>query len=297
MAKIKVYDGTNWVELAPTASPTFSGTVNVSGATLKVDTIQAPTSSGGSTYGLGTSGQMLMSNGTNVYWGSPDNGSIGTLNSQYVRIWSLSPGIYKWTYSGNKYIYYNGSSSTNSFYMSGSTSGALYLVVNAYSSSYKNWYVIYCTSSSIASTYIYYGTTSSSSGSYSSRQLNSLLTAGNAKTYENRIYISNPSICCNSSFNYGGDMTTTDFSSLGYYLNSSLGATSVDTALPASGWVNSSPICGIYGLYDSGEDAWKTVIVYRNSNGSGNLEYVIGSTGLMYGGLSMTAVPRYILTT
>lgn len=40
---------------------------------IKLDTIQAPTSSGGTTYGKGTSGQVLKSNGTTVYWAADNN--------------------------------------------------------------------------------------------------------------------------------------------------------------------------------------------------------------------------------
>ena len=43
--------------------------------TLQVTTIKAPTSAGGSTYGPGTNGQVLKSDGTSAYWG-PD--SAGT---------------------------------------------------------------------------------------------------------------------------------------------------------------------------------------------------------------------------
>ena len=38
--------------------------------TLKFNKLNIPTASGGSTYGAGTSGQVLTSNGTTVYWGS-----------------------------------------------------------------------------------------------------------------------------------------------------------------------------------------------------------------------------------
>lgn len=37
---------------------------------LKTNKVQAPTAAGGSTYGAGSSGQALMSNGSTVYWGS-----------------------------------------------------------------------------------------------------------------------------------------------------------------------------------------------------------------------------------
>ena len=47
------------------------------GTNLQITTIKAPTASGGSTYGAGTSGQALMSNGNSVYWGTP----ITDLNS------------------------------------------------------------------------------------------------------------------------------------------------------------------------------------------------------------------------
>lgn len=37
---------------------------------ITVSKINAPTSSGGTSYGAGTSGQVLLSNGSNIYWGS-----------------------------------------------------------------------------------------------------------------------------------------------------------------------------------------------------------------------------------
>lgn len=39
------------------------------GKVLKTNKIQAPTASGGSTYGNGSNGQFLLSNGTTTYWG------------------------------------------------------------------------------------------------------------------------------------------------------------------------------------------------------------------------------------
>ena len=46
-----------------------NGTADMSTGTLKIKTIKAPTSSNSSTYGVGSSGQVLKSNGTTVYWG------------------------------------------------------------------------------------------------------------------------------------------------------------------------------------------------------------------------------------
>ena len=66
------------IDLPPDATPsiaslTVSGTTDVSAGTLKAKTINIPTSSGGSTYGPGSSGQVLKSNGTTVYWASDSN--------------------------------------------------------------------------------------------------------------------------------------------------------------------------------------------------------------------------------
>ena len=41
------------------------------GNVLQITTIKAPTTAGGTTYGPGTSGKSLLSNGTSVYWGNP----------------------------------------------------------------------------------------------------------------------------------------------------------------------------------------------------------------------------------
>ena len=51
-----------------TGNLTLSGTTDVSGGTLKLKTVNAPTTSGGSTFGPGSNGQVLKSNGTTVYW-------------------------------------------------------------------------------------------------------------------------------------------------------------------------------------------------------------------------------------
>jgi hypothetical protein len=50
-----------------------AGTSDFSSGTIKFKTINVPTSSGGSTYGPGTSGQILKSNGTTVYWAADNN--------------------------------------------------------------------------------------------------------------------------------------------------------------------------------------------------------------------------------
>lgn len=44
--------------------------------TLQVTKIKAPTTSGGTTYGVGTNGQVLKSNGTSTYWASDSNSDV-----------------------------------------------------------------------------------------------------------------------------------------------------------------------------------------------------------------------------
>ena len=44
--------------------------------TLQVTSFEAPTSSGGATFGTGSNNQVLKSNGTTVYWAA-DNNSTG----------------------------------------------------------------------------------------------------------------------------------------------------------------------------------------------------------------------------
>ena len=60
--------------------------------TLQVTTIKAPTSSGGTTYGPGTSGQVLKSNGTMTYWADmptiPSNNVTGSGTSGYLTKWN-----------------------------------------------------------------------------------------------------------------------------------------------------------------------------------------------------------------
>ena len=64
---------------------------------LKLYSITAPTSSGGTTYGLGTSGQVLKSNGTSVYWAndSTTSGSGATYYMHKIVLQSISNANYK----------------------------------------------------------------------------------------------------------------------------------------------------------------------------------------------------------
>lgn len=94
---INWYNGTIslWYDVTDPTSPMIginSKIVEVGNAALKLKQILAPTASNGSTYGLGTSGQVLKSNGTNVYWGddSTTSGSGDTYYMHRIALYSIS---------------------------------------------------------------------------------------------------------------------------------------------------------------------------------------------------------------
>lgn len=51
--------------------------------------------------------------GTETMLSDLTNGIIKEINTQYIRIWDLEPGIYKLTYNGDKYFYYFGATDTS----------------------------------------------------------------------------------------------------------------------------------------------------------------------------------------
>jgi len=62
-----------------TGDASITGTVYPS--KIQGNTIWVPTASGGSTYGAGTAGQLLSTNGTNVYWGDVATASTLSIDS------------------------------------------------------------------------------------------------------------------------------------------------------------------------------------------------------------------------
>ena len=63
---------------------TFDTDVTVNaGKAFQLNKVSAPTTSGGSTYGNGSNGQILKSNGTTVYWGD-DSGSIESITNNEI---------------------------------------------------------------------------------------------------------------------------------------------------------------------------------------------------------------------
>lgn len=100
----------------------------------------------------------------------PEAQKINEISTQYIRITNLDTGIYRLTYNGTKYIYYNGSSSTSTHTVTGAA-GQVILIVNKYSTTYWHWYYINGTTSYGT---LYVGYTSTSSGSYAPISLNNL---------------------------------------------------------------------------------------------------------------------------
>lgn len=90
---------------ARVTATSFSGSdasltdLNASNITFQV--VRAPTASGETTYGPGTSGQVLKSNGTSVYWATPDAAAANKLLSFSITTsnWTSSAGSYVYTIS------------------------------------------------------------------------------------------------------------------------------------------------------------------------------------------------------
>lgn len=97
-----------------------------------------------------------------------DNSGVTELSDQYVRITDLETGIYKLTYNGAKYIYYDGTTGTgvHTVVTTYATNPVLLYVTQCYTTptggyTYWQWYYIAGTSSSPN---IYYSSTSQNSG-------------------------------------------------------------------------------------------------------------------------------------
>lgn len=84
---------------------------------------------------------------------------IKEINTQYIRIWDLDVGIYKLTYNGTKYIYYNGASGTQTRSLN---TGVALLQITNNESGQKSWFTIYTGPYNGS----YYGKTSSTSGEF-----------------------------------------------------------------------------------------------------------------------------------
>ena len=157
---------------------------------------------------------------------------LSEISSQYIRITDLDTGVYKLTYNGKKYLYYNGSTATDAHEIV-VASGAVILVVNKYWSmtTWRHWFYI---SGSDSKAKIYYGSTSGSSGSVGNKTLSNLsdfsgsyndltnkptiptalsalsddsshrLTSDNEKTtWNNKMTLSGYSACLNVGTSYG----------------------------------------------------------------------------------------------
>ena len=71
---------------------TFKNLVSLSGG-LQTNILKIPTSSGGSTFGMGSSGQVLKTNGSTVYWGSDNNTTYTFTNKAATLSWGTAVTI------------------------------------------------------------------------------------------------------------------------------------------------------------------------------------------------------------
>ena len=125
----------------------------------------------------------VLSDGTNEATLSElKNGIIKEINTQYIRIWDLDVGIYKLTYYGHKYIYYNGSTSTSSVYVG---SGIPFLYVWS-TQDKKVW--LCDKSDNSSSLVVYSGNTSETSGVYKENYKLSPIPSANGSTQVSGIY-------------------------------------------------------------------------------------------------------------
>ena len=69
----------------PLSGGTITGDTTVTaGKSIQLNTLKTPITSGGTTYGVGSSGQVLKSNGTTVYWGNDNDTNTDTKVTQAV---------------------------------------------------------------------------------------------------------------------------------------------------------------------------------------------------------------------
>jgi len=73
------------------------GTVSAP-AGLSTNLLLIPTASGNATYGVGSNGQVLKSNGTTVYWGTDNNTTYSTATSSTLGLVKIG-----YTQSGKNY--------------------------------------------------------------------------------------------------------------------------------------------------------------------------------------------------
>ena len=91
-------------EYLPLSGGTVSGDVTFKDSkVVQLNTLKVPTAAGGSTYGAGTNGQVLKTNGTTVYWGS-DNNTVythpTTSGNKHIPSGGSSGQILRWSADG-----------------------------------------------------------------------------------------------------------------------------------------------------------------------------------------------------
>ncbi len=91
------------------------GINDFSAGTVKLDVLNIPTSSGGTTFGPGSNGQVLKSNGTTVYWASDNNSnSWRAVKVNGTQIAGTGTGTYALTFNSGTGITVTGTAGSSS---------------------------------------------------------------------------------------------------------------------------------------------------------------------------------------
>ena len=130
-------------------------------------------------------------------------GSIIDIADQYVRITDLDSGIYKLTYEGSKYIYYNGTSGTETVAYLFATPFILNVTKKQASKdaeAYWDWYTLCYTSAANGSPIITYGLSTVSSGTRNTKNFGLLLQSISGYVKDNLTYNTSGNIYALSAY-------------------------------------------------------------------------------------------------
>lgn len=197
------------------------------------------------------------------------SGGITEISTQYVRITDLESGVYKLTYNGTKYLYYDGTSSTSTHTVTGGA-GAVVLVVSKYSTTYWHWWYINGTTGYAT---LYYGYTYSSGGSTGSKSINNLYIGTPPTPTYNQLYHSSSGYNNNSGYTvYAYQLLVFNGAGLAAFTSADSSTSTTKIQLSPKYYPN-APIF-YYGSYES---------VNTNSKFSGSSLYTVyGSVNLRF---------------
>ncbi len=185
------------------------------------------------------------------------------LTGQYVRVWDLDAGIYKWTYDGQKYLYYDGSSSESTIDMGSSYLKTAILIVRDFDNGVlnKHWHVYSSSNNGYSKCAdIIYGTTNSSLGQYQTRSFYNIPTVYGVKA----------PACSSSQYAVGFCYSTNNLSATSSALNTAIylyaGEYGIGLSAGSKTTTNGYP-------YDLAANRRAVIKTYNSYSGVGNATY------------------------